>query len=208
MRWQELNHVLEYNSRFIRVGKRVISDRPFNVKTISEASMGSSSVLECSQPADSPDRLTAVIRPSDAGGSVFVVTIKALARQQQEGPLPRAVGEGAESDEVSVFNGHSSAAKENTDSEENGLGLYTSEMVRQEVRLDTEDLRVMPMIREVETTTLFVAKPRNGDVIEAWQKTSSYLTRSSSQYVDARGGPVDVRWYQVKYFRQSSTYSL
>lgn len=164
--------------------------------------MGTSSVLDCFQPGDNPNRLTAIVRPNEAGGGVFIVTLKALARQQQEGPLPRAVGEGVEAEVRTTFDTEPSEAKRASD--EIGFGLYTSEMVRQEVRLDTEDLRVTPMIREVETTTLFVTKPKNENVIEAWQKTSSYLTRSSLLYADARGRPVDVRWYQLKYYRPNN----
>lgn len=195
--------MLEYPTRFIKVGKRVISDRPFNVKAIAEASMGSSSVLDCIQPGNTPNQLTTVIRPRESGGGIFQVKIKALARQQQEGPLVKAVGEGVAETGGPVLSKEGAVSSVLGPQDSTGVGLYTSEMVRQEVRLDTDDLRAVPLIREIETTTLFVVKEKDDNCIQAWQKTSSYLTRSNLQYVDTRGRPVDVRWYQLKYTRQA-----
>lgn len=196
---QEINKTLKYTSRFIRSGKNVVADRTFNVKTIAEATMGPQSVLECSQPGNSPNRLAATLRPSGTGDSVFLVSMKALARQQQEGPIPGAIGD---PDVRPAFIADPTSTESSTIADVDGMGLYTSEMVRQEVRPETQDLRVSPSIKEVETTTLFITKPMDENCIEAWQKTSSYLTRSNLQYVDAHGRPTDVRWYKLKYYRR------
>lgn len=169
------------------------------MQAIAEASMGPQSVLNCTLAGNSPNRLTTTIRPNGADGEVFLVTMKALARQQQEGPLPGVIGD---ADVRPAFMAEPAETESSTIANVDGKGLYTSEMVVQEVRRETEDLRVMPLIKEIETTTLFITKPMDENCIEAWQKTSSYLTRSSLQYVDAHGHPVDVRWYKLKYYRK------
>lgn len=161
--------------------------------------MGPRSVLECTLPGNSPNRLTTTIRPNGADGKVFLVSMKALARQQQEGPLPGVIGD---PDVRPAFMGEPTETESSTIANVDGEGLYTSEMVLQEVRPETEDQRMMPLIKEIETTTLFITKPKDENCIEAWQKTSSYLTRSSLQYVDAREHPVDVRWYKMMYYRK------
>lgn len=81
------------------------------------------------------------------------------------------------------------------------LGLYTSEMARQTVRLDTEDLRVAPAVKEVETTTLFYTQDA-GEGFRAFQKTSSYLVRGDPRERASMGKPVDVRCYEVTYTRK------
>jgi len=157
--------------------------------------MGPTSILEISQPKESPNRLTSTIRPDEANGATFIVSIKSLARQQQESIIGR-LGEDFDANANAIFAGGvvGGAGK---------LGLYTSETVRQEVRLDTEDLRAMPLERDVETTTLFLLGGGRNEV-EAVQRTSSYFTWSNMQYDDARGRPFDVRYYHVKYTRKEA----
>lgn len=186
-----MNRPVYYPSRFVRFGGRVVSDRAFNVKTIAEATMGSRCVLDCRTVGKGVNYLTTTVRPNGGAAGVFVVNMKTLFRQAQKGPLSKAMVEKFHPD-----NGMSAM-------DEGAEGLFTSEMVRQEVRLDTSDMKVMPMIREVETVTLFMLREGTRDRISAWQKTSSYLTRSDLKYVDAKGRPVDVRWYQLKYWRRS-----
>lgn len=131
-----------------------------------------------------PDAQYMSISPQSAGGGIYTVSLNTLARSQQTSVLP-AYAERAFHIDIP----HDAAF-------ESAKALMTCESVRQEVRLDTEDLRAMPQIKQIETVTIFV---RNGDEITSLQRTSSYLTRSSLQYVDARGRPVDVRWYRVRY---------
>ena len=195
---QEVNNTVKYRSRFVRIGKHVVADRLFNVRAIAEATMGPQSVLDCDLPTNTPNRVFAAIRPNGADGGVFLVSMKALARQQQEGPLPNVIGD---PDVMPTFMPEPLTTGPSAVADVEGFGLYTSEMVRQEVRPDTEDLRVAPSIKEVETTTLFITKATDGNHVEAWQKTSSYLTRSNLQYVDTHGRPTDVRLYKLKYTR-------
>lgn len=168
----------------------MISDRSYNVKAIAEATMGRQCVLDCRLVGNDVNFMTATIRPHEGSAGIFVVNLRTLFRQVQKGPLQKEVVEG-----YHIDGGVSSM-------EHDLEGFYTSEMVRQEVQLDKSDLRAVPMIREVETTTLFTMNEGIQDQISAWQKTCSYLTKSDLKYVDAKGRPVDVRWYQLKYSRR------
>lgn len=187
---QEINQTIFYPTRFVRVDGRVISDRSYNVKAIAEATMGRQSVLDCRLVGKDVNIMTTTIRPYEGSAGVFVVNLRTLFRQVQKGPFQKAIVEGLGADNAVSITGQELE------------GFYTSEMVRQEIRLDTNDLKVMPMIREVETTTLFVMKDGMQDQLSAWQKTCSYLTKSDLKYVDTKGRPVDVRWYQLKYSRR------
>lgn len=193
--YQQVGKVLKYESRFIQFDGHVVCDRPFNVTAISRSTMGPYSVLDCDLVGDSPNYLKMSIRPSGGNGSIFFVGIKTIARQQQTSELPPNLG--------NEFDGGSFEQREylKGDLDNCTMGLFTSETVRQEIQLDTENLRIQPLIKHVETTTVFLDQPGNFDTITAWQKTSIYLTRSSLKYVDARGKPIDVRWYRVRYSR-------
>lgn len=183
---------MKYPTRFIRVGDHVVSDRSFNVKAIAEASMGEKTVLDCRQPGNSPNLLTTTLRPNGAMGGVFVVNLKAISRDSQVSSLPKTV---VESLDFSKYTPILSQAEEQQ-------GFYTSEMVRQEIRQDTSDLRTVSKVKEIETTTIFITRPDDRNHILAWQKTSTYLPKSDLQYVDAKGRPVDVRWYELSYNRR------
>lgn len=190
---QELQKPSCYSSRFRKIGSQVISDRTYNVKSIAKASMGSRAVLDCTQPRDDANQLTLSLSPDAANGALYNVKMKVLSRQQQESVLPVDFPMKMSK----VENGM------NESTELNKKGLYTAETTRQDIRLDTSDPRVSSQVRDIETITVFDISGDNFDVIDSWQRTSSYLTRSSLQYVDAKGRPIDVRCYHVKYRRTS-----
>lgn len=180
---------MEYNARFIRSPLGVVPDREYNVAAIADAAMGEGSVLDCA--ADSPDVLSATLRPRAAGGNAFVVNARVLFRDLQTGPAPARVGED-ESDALADML-WSEGGRE-------GEALYASEMIRQTVTLDNGDLRARPLVKDVETTTV-VFEPDGGG-FNALQRTATFLTRDDLRYVDAKGAPVDVRVYVLRYTRQ------
>ena len=135
------------------------------------------------------------LRPNAADGAVFNVDLRVIARQQQTDNIPANL-ESRFSVERSV------AGSVNEGDAIFFPGLYTSETMRQEVRPNTDNLRVMPLIKEVETTTVFITDQKDEKVIRGWQKTNVYLSKSDLRYPDARGRPVDVRWYRLKYSRE------
>lgn len=174
----------------------VIADRAFNVASIARAAMGPYSVLECETKGSRVDELQLTLKPGGAEGSVFAVDLKTIGRTQQTNYVPRNI--------EAVFKIREEATWTDMEGKVQDVpreGLYTCETTRQEIRLDTDDLRVQPSIKHVETTTVFLWDDDTEDHFRAWQKTSTYLTRSNLQYVDARGRAVDVRWYQVEYSR-------
>ena len=155
--------------------------------------MGSRAVLDCVQLGDDVNQLTLSLSPDAANGAIYNVKMKVLSRQQQESALP--IEFPIRMSKVENFMNESVESKRK--------GLYTAETTRQDVRLDTSDPRVSSQVRVIETITVFDVTGDNFDVIDSWQRTSSYLTRSSLEYVDAKGRPIDVRCYHVKYRRRS-----
>lgn len=187
---------MEYLSRFVKLRGQVISDRGYNVKSIAEASMGTSSVLYCSDTSGNPNSISLSVRPNAADGEVYGVKMKILSRFEEINELPYVLGRAARpngSDILSFDADHMASKHEEA--------LLTSETVRQEIRLNTEDLRISPIVKEIETSTIFRLEPVDKNSIVAWQRTCTYLTRSDDHYVDAKGRPVDLRWYNVQYSR-------
>lgn len=188
---------MQYDSRFIRSMGNVIADRAFNVASIARAAMGPYSVLDCETKGNRVDQLQLTLKPGGPDGSVFAVDLKTIGRMQQTDYVPRNMEAAFKIREEATWTDIDAKVQHAA-----GEGLYTTETVRQEVRLDTDDLRIQPSIKHVETTTIFLWDDDTQDNFRAWQKTSTYLTRSNLQYVDARGRAVDVRWYQVHYSRE------
>ena len=87
-----------------------------------------------------------------------------------------------------------------TPTDEGGDVLYTAELVRQTVNVQLEDLRTQTSVKEVETITVWLDNSSD-DVVQSLQRTATYLPRSDLRYVDAKGRPIDIRWYDVVYQR-------
>lgn len=182
---------MHYNARFIRSPSGVVPDRAYNVSSIVDATMGNGSLLDIS--ADSPDALAVTLRPPAAGGSAFVVSSRVVFRDQQEGAPPSRVG-GDESDALL-------RVLRREGGRDGGLqAVFASEMIRQTVMIDNGDLRARPLVKDIETTTVMFEKDESG--FNALQRTASFLTRDDLRYVDAKGAPVDVRCYVLRYTRQ------
>lgn len=78
---KEIGQTLQYKARFKKAGgDAVVADRPYNVDSISRASMGDSAVLQCMEPDDNANRLQMTLVPAGAGGRVFVADLKVYAR--------------------------------------------------------------------------------------------------------------------------------
>ncbi|KAI0567599.1 hypothetical protein FGB62_1g315 [Gracilaria domingensis] len=164
------------------------------------ATLGPYSVLHCEALGNTANRLAVSSRPDGTDGSVYQVDLRTIARHEQMDKLPMQVESAFRVGEDSVWKNAESRADDWLE-EEPKDGLYTSEVVRQDVRLDTDDMRVQPLIKHVETSAIFTWDDERDDFFSAWQKTSTFLTRTNLMYVDARGRPVDVRWYKVEYSR-------
>lgn len=139
------------------------------------------------------------VRPSDAEGSVYDIKLKVISRQQDEAPMPNVLGRAVCPDGSDVYHVNE---RDTVSSAKNTRALYTTESVRQTIRLSTDDLRVSPIVKDVETTSVFVLDPQEANTIVAWQRTCTYLVKSDARYVEARGRPVDVRWYELQYYRR------
>lgn len=194
-----IGSTLEYGSRFISKDTRVISDRLYNVRTIAESSMGKSSVLYNHAEREAGGTIMRMtIRPTFPDAyNLFDVTLKVIGRIQtgekmwnlQE--LPLRLGKSARSDgsDVHMF-------------ERPCRGVITSETVRQSVTLKNDDLRIAPQVKIVETLTIFQVDSAEESKLKCWQRTCTYLPKSDLRYVDAKGRPVDLRWYEVEYIRE------
>lgn len=139
------------------------------------------------------------VRPNEAEGSVYDVKLKVLSRQQDEALMPKVLGRGVCPDGSDVYQLNES---EMVGFGDNKHALYTTETVRQVIQLSTNDLRVLPIMKDIETTSVFVLNSEKPDSITGWQRTCTYLVKSDAKYIDARGRPVDVRWYEIQYSRQ------
>lgn len=208
----DIDRSITYKSRFIHTSSNKalsVADRGYNVAAIAEASMGSGSVLQCTETLNSDNvvgDLTLTVRPSQADGHVFVVGLKMKARTQQRGNVPLVLGKGLRPDGGSVFE-----RTTNESYERNETALWVSETVRQEVRRGDEENELRGsniLVKDVETTTVYIVPQsvttERDDVTEirAWQRTCSYLDRGDLKATDARGRPVDVRWYELQYKRR------
>lgn len=222
----EIDHSMTYKTRFIRSSDKAlfsVADRGYNVATIAEATMGAGSVLQCTETSSgsssSDDNvvgdLSLTVRPSQADGRVFAVRLKIKARAQQRlDDVPLVLGKGLRPDGGNVFEKGSS-----DDESEERETLWVSETVRQEVRRGEEEEEGNEMrggnnsmlVKNVETTTVYIVpksvsmtKGREEETTEirAWQRTCSYLDRGELRATDARGRPVDVRWYELQYKRR------
>ncbi|CAN8070771.1 unnamed protein product [Agarophyton chilense] len=191
---------LQYESRFVRSSGYVIADRAFNVTAIARATLGPKSVLQCNTLGNNVNRLAITLRPDESEGSVYDVELKTIARHQQRDKIPINIDAAFRIREQSGWE-KVEARDDHEFREGEKEGLYTTEVVRQDVRLSTDDLRIQPLIKHVETSAIYGWDRDRDDCFWAWQKTSTYLTKSNLTYVDARGRPVDVRWYKLFYTR-------
>lgn len=189
-------------------GNTVVSDRAYNVQAIAEASMGPRSVLYRTEPEESPYVMRMSIRPNLADGNIFDVKLHVVARQQETIAMPLVIGRRARSDGSDIYvydvDETNSTGNENdmvNDGNNIKLALVTSETVRQNVMLKNDDLRVAPQIKEIETTTVFELNATSNTLIKSWQRTCTYLPKSDLRYIDTKGRPVDVRWYELQYVK-------
>lgn len=207
--WQTINSTLVYKARFVKHGSSVVSDRAYNVQSIAEASMGSGSVLYRTDVEESPHVMEMSIRPNLAAGEIFSVKLHVIARQQETIPFPGVLGRRARSDgsDIHLFDSEdwNGAKAVDGDYRNNNkkIALLTSETVRQKVVPKSDDLRVAPQIKEVETTTVFEVNDGEDGLISSWQRTCTYVPKSDLKYIDTKGRPVDVRWYELQYARDS-----
>lgn len=223
----DIDSSIVYKSRFIRARRGgggdddddklvSVADRVYTVGAIAEATMGLGSVLQCTEVSNNDHvagDLNLTVRPGQADGRVFVVGLTMRARAQQRGKLPSVLGKGLRRDGGNVF--------DNINNKEEAVeGLWVSETVRQEVRRGDEDGNEIMrrggnnnnntmLVKDVETTTVYMvpkAVRKDGldkvtTEIRAWQRTCSYLDRGDLKATDARGRPIDVRWYELQYKR-------
>lgn len=165
----------------------MISDRAFNVAAIASATMGRGAVLDAR--TSGTDGMSMTIAPSGADGRVFTVSMRVIGRSQQMGITSDVANTLSKigADEMHVDERWTSEA------------VVMSETVRQTVRLERSDLKNGTKIKEVETTSVFVPEGRN---VVGCQRTCSYIPRADMMAADAKGRPVDVRWYSLSYSRE------
>lgn len=194
-----------YQTRFLRRGQNAIPDRPFNVTSIAQATMGDDAVLYCEQ-LGGPNRILLTIRPGGLSGQLFDVAMRVTTRQQEVvDAVFEALGRGERpdgSDVVGVGQLVSLVSSEVQDgnSEPDSRVVLSSETVRQEVKAE-DGIGGVLAVKDVETSNLFVVRDGGQKDISAWQRTCTYLPKSDLHYADARGRPVDIRWYKLRYTR-------
>lgn len=194
---QTINSTLVYNARFVKHRNAVVSDRAYNVQAIAEASMGERSVLYRTEREESPYVMQMTIRPNVADGNIFGVKLHVISRQQETLPIPTVIGRRARFDGTDIHVLDTGSRNSNS----NRLALVTSETVHQTVTLKNSDMRTNPQIKDVETITVFELGSENDAVLRSWQRTCTYLPKSDLRYIDTKGRPVDVRWYELQYVR-------
>ena len=202
---REVGTTLQYESRFITTilggtstrdnnnTAITIADREYNVRSIAEAAMGPSSVLDV--PFVSPNKLTCILAPVGSP-SVLQATLLILNRRQEtisdtkfdcSEVVQEIVAPAASATTSSGGPSSSSSSSSNSSSRNNMM---------------------MPRIlKQVETTSLYSYDPKR-DVITCRQRSATYLLPSQEDPVAlkmwqaSRGRPVDVRFYDVVYTRR------
>eukprot|EP00638_Chattonella_subsalsa_P010001 CAMPEP_0117756972 /NCGR_PEP_ID=MMETSP0947-20121206/14431_1 /TAXON_ID=44440 /ORGANISM="Chattonella subsalsa, Strain CCMP2191" /LENGTH=330 /DNA_ID=CAMNT_0005576731 /DNA_START=28 /DNA_END=1020 /DNA_ORIENTATION=+ len=169
---KDLGNELVYLSRFRYLPDgRVIADRAFNIESITSSAMGKNSVLEVPFQ-DDPNDVKFTISPAGANGNVFKASLKTMGRIIESGP-----------DKVT-----------------GNPSFSVSETVRQVVS-STTDLRFDPLVKDIETITIYSLKSENE--IRALQRTATYIVPVDPvqriKYEKSRGNAVDVRCYSVIY---------
>ncbi|KAL3945073.1 MAG: hypothetical protein SGBAC_000864 [Bacillariaceae sp.] len=182
-------NALKYRARFVASLERdaVIADRDFNVRKIAEATMGANSVVDVALAT--PNKFSCLLAPAGSP-NLLSVDIIALARRQ----------------------------------ENNEKTFDCSEVVRQIVAPANQNkpqagIPTAPnkggaptLLKEIETVSLYTPGPLiNGQVqtIKCRQRTATFLLPSQDDPIAyqmwqmTRGRPIDVRFYNVTYTRQS-----
>lgn len=158
--------------------------------------MGKSSVLSCGHVRGDVDGIVASVRPNNADGNVYNITARTLSRYEGYHTVPTS---------LALSDGERGALADALKLAGDEQVLYTTETIRQRVVPDNNDLRAMPLIKEIETTTVFLHEhTTNTNSFKTLQRTCTYLPKSDLRYPDARGRPVDVRWYFVEYTRMGT----
>eukprot|EP00980_Cylindrotheca_fusiformis_P020985 scaffold7987_cov200-Cylindrotheca_fusiformis.AAC.14 len=179
---------LGYRARFVSDGAgKVVADREFNVREIAKATMGANSVVDV--PLATPNKFCCLLAPSGSP-NLLTVAIIALARRE----------------------------------ESNEKTFDCSEVVRQIVApanqkkpqtvvpMQAPSRRSTTLLKEIETISLYSPVGlENGkvDKITCNQRTATFLLPSQEDPVAyqmwqmTRGRPIDVRFYDVTYTRQT-----
>lgn len=224
----DVGKTLQYESRFRLAGgggggtALVVADREFNVASIVRASMGNGAVLEVqsgvrraarSKSGDRPTPLGSGFEDNEAAAERIVFVV---APAGSNGTRFRA--------DLATFQRHSEVpgASSRGGSEAPGDAAFdVLEVVRQVVTTERSSAAVPgasaagpagqrpPLIKDIETITTY--RRKDGDVIEATQRTATYLSPSNNgdPYLAAAvlrlgGRAVDVRTYKVIYKRTRS----
>ncbi|CAJ1890959.1 unnamed protein product [Cylindrotheca closterium] len=183
-------NALKYRARFVTSSDRdaAIADREFNVREIAKATMGANSVVDV--PLATPNKFCCLLAPAGSP-NLLTVDIIALARRQENNEKTFDCSE--------VVRQIVAPANQNKPQ----AGIPTA---------GTNKGGVPTLLKEIETVSLYTPGPLiNGQVqtIKCRQRTATFLLPSQDDPVAyqmwqmTRGRPIDVRFYDVTYTRQS-----
>jgi hypothetical protein len=186
-------NALRYRARFVLDDKgSVIADREFNVREIAKATMGANSVVNV--PLATPNKFCCLLAPAGSP-NLLTVDIIALARRQEDN-----VSSSFDCSEVV----RQIVAPANQNKPQAGVPMQPP-----------TGGRGTTLLKEIETVSLYSVASSSGgadgkvNTIKCRQRTATFLLPSQTDQMAyqmwqmTRGRPIDVRFYDVTYTRQS-----
>lgn len=178
----EIGTFLKYESRFVVDGNgNIVADREYNVKSIATAAMGEYSVLNI--PLATPNKFTCILAPKGSP-NMLQVDLIALNRRQE------------------TINERQFDCSEVT--REIVAPLKSNERTQQM----TASPQSASILKEVETISLYTFNPTSKE-ITCQQRSATFLLPSQTNplamkmWEASRGRPIDVRFYNVVYKKQT-----